>query len=153
MKDNIANITRWVLIVLLALSVVSGLIFYTMYDSSKPLEVLLNNLDNKYFVQFLNWAGVLLGLTVIISVISPIYEFIINPKNVKKLLISLAVAVVVVIIAYALADNSVTEVQSVKYGLTEAGSKRVGVGLYTTYIGFGLAILALIYSSVVKMFK
>jgi magnesium-transporting ATPase (P-type) len=153
MKDNIANITRWVLIVLLALSVVSGLIFYFMYDSSKPMEVLLEDLDNKYFVQILNWAGILLGLTVIISVISPIYEFIINPKNVKKLLVSLAVAVVVVVIAYSLADNTVTEVQSVKYGLTEAGSKRVGVGLYTTYIGFGLAVIALIYSSVVKMFK
>jgi len=108
MKDKIANITKWVLIVLLALSVVSGLIFYVLYDSSKPLEVLLNDLNNKYFVQFLNWAGVLLGLTVIISVISPIYEFIINPKNLKKLLISLSAAVVVVIIAYALADKQRT---------------------------------------------
>jgi hypothetical protein len=29
----------------------------------------------------------------------------------------------------------------------------VGVGLYTTYIAFGMAVLALLYSSVVKIFK
>ncbi|RLD35433.1 MAG: hypothetical protein DRI88_00130 [Bacteroidetes bacterium] len=153
MKDSIANITRWVLIILLALSVVSALVFFVLYDSGRALTVLLDDLDNKFFVQFLNWAGVLLALTFVITVISPIYGFIINPKNVKKLLISLAVGVVVVIIAYTMADNSVTEVQSVKYGLTEAGSQRVGVGLYTTYIAFGLAVIALIYSSVIKIFK
>ena len=153
MKDSIANITRWVLIILLALSVVSALVFYTMYDSRRALTVLLDDLGNSYFVQFLNWAGILLALTALITVVSPIYGFIINPKNIKKLLISVGVAVVVVIIAYSLAGNSVTEVQSVKYGLTEAGSKRVGVGLYTTYIAFGLAIVALLYSSIVKLFK
>jgi len=153
MKDSIANITRWVLIILLALSVISALVFYMLYDSGRALIVLLDDLDNSYFVQFLNWAGVLLALTIVVSVISPIYGFIINPKNVKQLLISLAVGVVVVIIAYTMADNSVTEIQSIKYELTEAGSKRVGVGLYTTYFAFGLAVIALIYSSVIKMFK
>ena len=153
MKDNIANISRWVLYLLLALSVISGVVFYLLYDSGRADSVLLEDLDNKYLNEFLYWGGILLALTIIVTVVSPIYGFIVNPKNLGMLLISLGVAAVVVVIAYMFADNSVTEVQAVKYELTQAGSKRVGVGLYTTYIAFGLAVLALLYSSVVKIFK
>jgi len=153
MKDSIANITRWVLYLFLALSVISGLVFYLLYDSGRAMTVLLEDLDNIYLDEFLYWAGILLALTVVVTVISPVYGYIVNPKNMGKLLISAGVAVVIIIIAYMLADNSVTEVQAVKYGLTEAGSKRVDVGLYTTFIIFGLAVLALLYSSVVRLFK
>ena len=117
------------------------------------MTVLLEDLDNTYLLEFLYWAGILLALTAVVTVISPIYGYIINPKNMGKLLISAGVAVVVVILAYMLADSSITEVQEVKYGLSEGGSKRVGVGLYTTYIAFGLAGIALLYSSVVRLFK
>jgi len=153
MKDSIANITRWVLYLFLALSVISGLVFYLLYDSGRAMTVLLEDLDNTYLLEFLYWAGISLAVTVIVTIISPIYGFIINPKGIVQLLISAGIAVVVVIIAYILADNSITEVQAVKYGLTEVGSKRVGVGLYTTYITFGLAVIALLYSSVVKLFE
>jgi len=153
MKDSIANITRWVLYLFLALSVISGLVFYLLYDSGRAMTVLLEDLDNIYLLEILYWAGILLALTAVVTVISPIYGYIINPKNMGKLLISAGVAVVVVILAYMLADSSITEVQEVKYGLSEGGSKRVGVGLYTTYIAFGLAVIALLYSSVVRLFK
>jgi len=153
MKDSIANITRWVLYLFLALSVISGLVFYLLYDSGRAMTVLLEDLDNTYLLEFLYWAGILLALTAVVTVISPIYGYIVNPKNMGKLLISAGVAVVVVILAYMLADSSITEVQEVKYGLSEGGSKRVGVGLYTTYIAFGLAVIALLYSSVVRLFK
>jgi hypothetical protein len=153
MKDNIANISRWVLYLLLALSVISGVVFYLLYDSGRADSVLLEDLDNMYLNEFLYWGGILLALTILVTVISPIYGFIVNPKNLGMLLISLGVAAVVVVIAYMFADNSVTEVQSVKYELTKGGSKRVGIGLYTTYIAFGMAVLALLYSSVVKIFK
>ena len=153
MKDNIANISRWVLYLLLALSVISGVVFYLFYDSGRADTVLLEDLNNKYLIEFLYWGGILLALTILVTVISPIYGFIVNPKNLGMLLISLGIAAVVVVVAYMFADNSVTEVQAVKYELTQGGSKRVGVGLYTTYIAFGMAVLALLYSSVVKIFK
>ena len=153
MKDSIANITRWVLYLFLAVAVISGLVFYLLYDSGRAMTVLLEDLDNIYLDEFLYWAGILLALTVVVTVISPIYGYIVNPKNMGKLIISAGVAIVIIIIAYMLADDSVTEVQAVKYGLTEAGSKRVDVGLYTTFITFGLAVLALLYSSVVRLFK
>jgi hypothetical protein len=133
--------------------VISGVVFYLFYDSGRADTVLLEDLDNKYLNEFLYWGGILLALTILVTVISPIYGFIVNPKNLGMLLISLGIAAVVVVVAYMFADNSVTEVQAVKYELTQGGSKRVGVGLYTTYIAFGMAVLALLYSSVVKIFK
>jgi len=138
MKDKIANITRWILIVLLAVSVIPGVMFY------------LGLLDTEVF---LNIAKLLLIVAAIIMVISPIYGIITNPQNIVKLLISIAIIVVVVIVGYSLAGDTVTETQDVKYGLTQAASKMVGTGLYVTYIAFGLTVIALLYSSVIKIFK
>jgi len=138
MKDKIANITRWILIVLLAVSVIPGVMFY------------LGALDTEVF---LNIAKLLLLVAAIIMVISPVYGIITNPQNIIKLLISIAVIVVVVIVGYSIAGDAVTETQDIKYGLTQTASKMVGTGLYVTYIAFGLTVLALLYSSVIKIFK
>ncbi len=138
MKDKIANITRWILIVLLAISVIPGVMFYLGFLETE---------------MFLNIAKLLLLLAAIIMVLSPIYGIITNPQNIVKLLISVGLIVVVVILGYALAGDSVSEIQSVKYGLTEKSSKMVGTGLYVTYIAFGLTVLSLLYSSVIKIFK
>ena len=138
MKDKIANITRWILIVLLAISVIPGVMFYLGFLGTD---------------MFLNIAKLLLLIAAIIMVLSPIYGIITNPQNIVKLLISVGLIVVVVILGYALAGDSVSEVQSVKHGLTQTSSKMVGTGLYVTYIAFGLTVLSLLYSSVIKIFK
>ncbi len=138
MKDKIANITRWILIVLLAISVIPGALFY------------LGILDTE---MFLNIAYMLLGIAALVMIMSPIYGIVTNPQNIVKLLISVGLIVIVFILGYVLAGDSVTEVQSVKHGLTQESSKMVGTGLYVTYITFGLTVLSLLYSSVIKIFK
>lgn len=138
MKDNIANITRWILYVLIGIVAVLGILFYT---------------DNLSEDSFINGAKWMLILGVAVMIISPIYTFIISPKNLIKLLISLALFVVVVVIGYTMADNTFTELQLEALKTTADTSKLVGMGLYVTYIAFGLAILAAIYASVVKAFK
>jgi len=138
MKDKIANITKWILIVLLAISVIPGALFY------------LGMLNTEIFLTI---AYVLLGIAAIIMIMSPIYGIVTNPQNIVKLLISVGLIVVVFILGYALAGDSVSEVQSVKFGLTQTSSKIVGTGLYVAYITFGLTVLSLLYSSVIKFFK
>ncbi|MBC8319847.1 MAG: hypothetical protein H8E34_03905 [Bacteroidetes bacterium] len=138
MKDNIANITRWILYLLLALSVIPGVLFYA------------DLLDTELFI---NWAKILLIIGVAVMVISPIYGFITNPQNIVKMLISIAVAVVVIVIAYSLAGNDFTEYRLEELKTTAETSKMVGVGLYATYIAFGLTVVAILYSSVIKIFK
>lgn len=138
MKDSIANITRWILYLLLALSVIPGVLFYA------------GMLDTELFI---NWAKILLIVAVIVMVLSPIYGFITNPQNIVKMLISVVVMVVIVGVAYALAGNSFTDYRLEELDTTAETSKLVGVGLYTTYIAFGLTVVAIFYASVIKIFK
>ncbi len=138
MKDSIANITKWLLYLLLALSVIPGVLFY-----AGMLETEL----------FINWAKVLLIVAVAVMVISPIYGIITNPQNIIKLLISLAVMVVVIVVAYSLAGNEFSEYRLEELKTTADTSRLVGMGLYATYIAFGLAIVAILYASIIKIFK
>ena len=139
MKDTIANITKWILYVLLGLVLVSGLLF--MFTDVLSVDAMLN------------WAKLLLILGVAVMVISPIYGFIVNPGNMVKMLISLGLMAVVLIISYSMAGNTFTPLELEALNSTESTSIIVGTGLYLTYIALGLAVLAAIYASFVKAFK
>ena len=138
MKDSIANITRWILYLLLVLSVVPGVLFYA------------GMLDTEIFI---NWAKILLIVAAAVMVISPIYGFIVNPQNLVKMLISIVGMVVVVGVAYSFAGNEFTAYRLEELNSTVETSKLVGMGLFTTYIAFGITVVAILYSSVVKLFK
>jgi hypothetical protein len=86
-------------------------------------------------------------------VIAPVYTFIINPTNIVMLLVSIALFVVVIVIGYSMAGNTFTELELETLQTDAETSKLVGMGLYVTYITFGLALLAAIYASIVKVFK
>jgi len=153
MKDSIANITRWILYLLLALSVILGAVFYIFYDFNRSLAELLADMDNQYFAMVSNWAVILLGLIVVITIASPIYGFIINPRNIITMLISIVALVVIVGTAYMLAGNEFTEYRLEELETTAYTSKLVGMGLYATYIAFGLTVVSILYASVIKLFK
>lgn len=138
MKDNIANITKWILYLLLAFSVIPGVLFYTNLISPGT---------------FINWAKILLVIGVTVMVLSPIYGFITNPQNIVKMLISIAIMIVVIIIAYAFAGNEFTAYQLEELKTTAHTSTLVGMGLYATYIAFGLTVVAIFYASIIKIFK
>ena len=138
MKDSIANITKWILYVLMAIVALLGILFYTGYLS----------VDS-----FINGAKWLLVLSVAIMVVSPVYTFIVHPKNLVKLLISLGLFVVIIVIGYSMAGNTFTDLELETLKTNAETSKLVGMGLYVTYIAFGLTILSAIYASIVKVFK
>jgi hypothetical protein len=138
MKDTIAKITKWILYVLIAIAAVAGLLFYAGLLSTEL---------------FLNIGKLILIIGLIIMILSPIYGFITNPQNLKVLLISLVVGAVVLIISYSIAGNEYTALQLEQYNISEQTSKFVGMGLYATYIMFGLAVLAFLYSAISKAIK
>lgn len=138
MKDSIAKITKWILYVLIAIATVAGLLFY--------IDAMSTDL-------FLNLGIFITIIGLIIMFISPIYGFVTNPQNIKTLLISLAVGVVVIIISYSLAGNEYSQLQLEQYNITAQTSKLVGMGLMVTYIMFGLAVIAFIYSAITKAIK
>ena len=138
MKDNIAGITKWILYVLIAIVVLLGVLFYTGFLGSEGI---------------IAGAKYMLYLGVVVMIISPIYSFITNPTNVVKLLISLGLMVVVIVIGYSMADNTFSELELEILKTDANTSKLVGMGLYVTYIAFGLTLLSAVYASVIKAFK
>jgi hypothetical protein len=138
MKDNIANITRWILYLLLAFVALSAILFYVKVIDAET---------------FINVGKLLFIIGVAVMVISPIYGIITNPQNIVKLLISIGAAVIVVVIGYSLAGNYYSDYQLEELSTTAETSKLVGMGLIVTYIAFALTVLAVLYASVVKLFK
>ena len=138
MKDNIANITKWILFVLIAIVILLGALFYTNVIGSDEL---------------ISGAKYLLYLGVLVMIISPVYTYILNPKNLVKLLISLGLFVVIVIIGYSMASNTYSSLELEVLKIDAQTSRLVGMGLYVTYITFALTLIAAIFSSVFKAIK
>ncbi len=138
MKDSIANITRWILYLLLLLSVIPGVLFYT---GAVDTDV------------FLNWGKFMLIAGVAIIIIAPVFTFINNPQNLVKMLISVVLFVVIIGLSYTFATNQLSALQLEEYGITPETSRLVGMGLIATYITFGLAIFSILFSMIIKPFK
>ncbi len=89
------------------------------------------------------------GLASLLTIGFAVYYLITHPENAKNSLIGIGALVVVIGISYLLASGNVTEAMGrVEGGVTETTSKRVGMGLITFYLLAGVAILAVILSSV-----
>ncbi len=123
---------------LLVLAVIPGIAFYAgVMDTD----------------MFLNWGKFMLILGVAVIILAPIYTIIVNPKNLVKMLISVVFLAVILAVSYGFAKNQLTPVQLETYKISAETSKLVGMGLIASYISFGLSIIAILYSGVVKMFK
>lgn len=138
MKDRVARISRWILYVLLILSAIPGILFYTGIMSTDV---------------FLDWGKFMLILSAIVLLISPVYTMVNNPQNLIKMVISLAFLVVIIAVSYGLASNQLTTVQLAADNVSAETSRLVGMGLYAVYITLILSIIAILYSAVVKIFK
>ena len=138
MIDKIHNITKWVLLVLMALAAVAGVLFYS---GSLTEDVLIN------------FGIALIIAAAAVTVLGALFNMAENPKTAVMMGFSLILFVVVFGIAYSIAGNQLTALQLEQYDITATTSKLVGMGLYATYISFGIAILVILYSSVVKVFK
>jgi hypothetical protein len=138
MVNKTSKIVSWVLYVLMAVSALLAVLFYAGGIDSASLMV---------------WGYILLALGVIVAFISPVYGFIMNPGNIVKLLVSLGLVVVIGIISYSMAGNTFSDLRLETLNITEQTSKWVGMGLLFTYITSVLAIVAILFSTVYKIFK
>jgi len=138
MIDKIHNITKWILLLLMALAVIAGGLFYLGYLTEDIL---------------INFGIALIIAAAAVTVLGALFNMAENPKSAIMMLFSLILFVVVFGIAYSIAGNQLSALQLEQYDITSTTSKLVGMGLYATYISFGIAILVILYSSVVKAFK
>jgi len=138
MADKTSKIVRWVLYVLMGVSVLLSVLFYA------------GGIDSGTLIQ---WGYFLTIATLVIAIASPIYGFIQSPGDIKKILISFGLVAVVAIVSYSLAGNSFSNIKLETLNITAQTSKLVGMGLLATYITAALAIVAILYSSIIKIFK
>jgi hypothetical protein len=123
---------------MLGISALFGVLFY--------LDIISENL-------LLNWGYVLLGVTILATLIAAFSNILLKPKGSLKILLILAIMVVVAIVSYFLSTNEFTTAQLEKLQITETTSKLVGAGLFFTYFLAAVALLAIVYSAVSRMFK
>ena len=140
MKDRTATILRIFLAVLLVISAVLFVIFYTQGESFTDTVMV--------------WAYILLGITVVITILFPIFFFITNPKKGLTALIGLAgFALLYAIAHFSLASGATPGDVYETFNINEVTSKFIGSILYMTYILGGIAILSIFYAGISSLFK
>ena len=139
MKDKTATLLRILLAVLLVISAVLFVLFYSTGE--------------EFTNTVMTWAYILLALTTAITIIFPIMHFIFNPKKGKAVIIGLIGFTILYLISYSIAGGSIQGDVYEKFAISEGISRFIGAILYMTYILGGLAILAIFYASISRMFK
>lgn len=104
---------------------------------------------NGYFLT----AYIAFGLSVLIALLFPVLQIISNPKGGIKTLIIIVAAVALWFVAKSFASNGFSPEELEMKKITAETSIMVGTGLIYTYVVFGLALLAILYSSISNIFK
>lgn len=139
MADKLSKYLQIGLYVILGVSLIFYVLFYINGESMTDTVLV--------------WAYILLGLTVLLLLVFPIMHFIKNPKSAIKFLIVLVGFAILFGIGYLLASGNINAAIFEKQGVSANTSRLVGAGMITTYILAGLAVLAILYSSISNVFK
>jgi steroid 5-alpha reductase family enzyme len=94
-------------------------------------------------------AYILLAVAVLTAVVFPIIQLAKNPKGAKGALVGIGALVVVVAISFVLSSDD----NPSKIEITAEAAKQVDTGLFAFYILAIVAVGALVYSEVAKLFK
>jgi len=110
------------------------------------------------FGDFISEYGLYLGYALVLIaalsvIILPLINAISNPKTLVRGLLGILFLGVVFLIGYAIAGSEVTT-SYLEAGVdTESSSKLIGGALMTMYILIGLALVLMVYTEIVKIFK
>ena len=107
-------------------------------------------------VNYLDWAlritYIAMFLCIGLALLFGLYYFVTNIRKSKGMLFALVAFAVVMIISYAMADNTVTAAWAAD-GITENISKLSSAGLWATLLLLGIAVVIALWSEVTSIFK
>ncbi len=138
------NISRILTIVVILLSVVGIVLWFLILGGNEPFPY--DDVQG-YIDSMLRLGEWMAYIAAFVTLLFAIYQIATNPRSLKKTLITVAGFLVVVGIAYAVADGTGSD------AVSESGSKWVGTGLYTFYFLAVLAIASIVYSGITKRFS
>ncbi|MBE0639839.1 MAG: hypothetical protein IH598_15080 [Bacteroidales bacterium] len=139
MKDKVATTLRIFLTLLL---VVSGVLFIIFYSTGE-----------EFTSAVLTWGYILLAITVIVTIVFPILNTISNPKSGKTVLVGIIGFIVLYLISHGLASGNIEGDVYQVFNITEATSRFIGAMLNMTFILAIVAVLAIIYSGISNSLK
>ena len=152
MSNMLAKIVSYILYALMIVSVVLAVLFY--FGKLVPGTEGTNMEEPIITKTILLWAGILAGLTALLSLVFPIIHMVANPKAIKRTVLTLVGVAVLIFIAWILASDAVLDMPHYEgHDNVPKTLKLAGTGLYTTYILAGLAVLSILYSEISKYFK
>ena len=140
---NIVTLVMFLItLVLLGLFIFGGKVPNQAYDT--PV----------YTGALLNWAYILCGIAILAAVVFPIARLFTRPKQAMKSFIGLVGLVVIVLIAYAMADD--TPLKLIGYNGPDNVPSRLLMSdtiIYTMYFLFSGAVLAILGTEIYKRVK
>ncbi len=101
---------------------------------------------------FLYLAYTLVIVAAVLALLMPLINALSDPKSLLKSGMGILALVVVYFIGYALSGNEVTPVYT-KFDVGPDLSKAVGGALIMTYILGGIALVGIVYTELIKIFK
>ncbi len=107
-----------------------------------------------YTSTLLNWAYVLFGMAIVSAIIFPIIRLFTRPQQAIKSIIGLAVIVIVVLIAYAMADG--TPMKLIGYNGPDNVPSMLILSdtiIYTMYFLFAGTVLAIVGTEIYRRVK
>lgn len=137
MSESMSKALSIVLYVLLGVSALLGILFYTDAVGAETV---------------IYWCYALFFLGAVSAIVFPIINMAKNPSAAKSALIGVGALVLVFVIAYIFAGDEMTT-KYAKFIDGPEASKRVSTGLIAFYILAIGAIVATIYSGISKLFK
>jgi len=146
----IALITKIISWVIMGASIIVALIYFLRISGAEP------EMETVVATPYINWAIVLLLVGAVLAVLFPLVHFILNPKNIAKVLVSLGALAVVFVAAYLLADTTpiVTATSALEPNFSDPAVLRLAdTGIIATYILLGTALLALLFTGVRGIFN
>lgn len=152
MSSRIKKITMVLLGLLAAVTVIFAVMFYfgrvvKGTEGTNYEEPVVTN-------AFIIFAYILLGVTVIITLIFSVRSLILNPKGLKMALISLGVGVILVLLASLFADNTVLDLPHYKGGDNVPRTLFwTDTGLYAAYFLAIIAVAAIIVSEIKRLIR
>ena len=133
-----SKFTKYLLYILFAVSLVFIIGFFVNQDAM---------LDS-----FLYYTYALVAIALVAAFILPMIKLFSNPKGLKKMLLFLLIAVVLIGVSYALASSEPLVVK-INIEASENALRLTDAGLILTYILSAFAFLAILLGGVVKMVR
>lgn len=146
-----------VTIVLWALLVVSAILIVSLFANINE-EIDADPVMNSWVNANLIWAYILVVLGAGLAIIAGLMQTVTDKKAAKGGIIALAFLGVIALVSYLMASSEMPQfIGADKFindgTLTENIAKLVDTALYATYILLGIAILSIVSSPLVRMFR